>query len=1161
MRKYAVISLLAIFIPLFFLCCGDGGGGADAVEAFTIEYNGNGAESGTAPAPHSGDINYPQVLSDNVGNLAKNGYLFDGWNSLSDGSGIDYAPGTPYSGPDIILYAKWAAIFDYELIAPASPTPAGGDAEQKAPPVSSDIRIVSLTERGKLLANIDIPAKINGYKVKEIGDNAFQNCSNIETVTVPETVTSIGAGAFAGCANLNNLTMKGTTPPVAGTGAFPDSHVRINVPPEAESAYQGTSYSAMIVFVNSFYVTYDKNGADGGAVPSGQVGTNGVSVNIYGNTGSLTRAGCTFNGWNTKPDGSGNRFAPSATYSGPDDIVLYAQWYHPTYTVTFDSQDATTEASPASIEVNAPANTMSRLPSNPVKTGYYFAGWYTGTNGTENKFEVGSPVLSSMTVYAYWTSNTDTAYKVEHYQQDVTGSGYTLKDTDDLTGTTGGTTNAEAKTYTGFKAPTFDQKTIAADGKTVVKINYDRNTYTVSFNVNGHGTAPADRTGVRYEATIDAPTDLTETGYTFGGWYKEIDCSTAWDFATDAVNANTTLYAKWTIKTYAVSFAANESEWGTVEPGSTITVEYGTGIKENADGSVTVGGTTVAPTPAAGTDRYEYGFGGWTLADGSPLPAAVTGDTALLASFTRGVRAYAVSFAANNASWGTVEKSAGCPNEFPFGTTISVSKDIITLTTPNDVTYTVSPKAKAGYEFSKWDPVPRGTVDTAKSFVASFVDIQDAKDAAIAELSAEAAVIAVKIDGLKFMSDMDKADYKGRAISALDAAKEQIDNASTIAGVKKAREDGEGALDVIENATEAAEDLAESKCKQDAKDELSESAEFIIQDIDAFVWLGYTVKENGSGAVIAYRDEAVIGEQKAVVSTALDAAVTAIEAAESSEAVDIAVTNGKAAMDSIEAAAEEAEAQAKSDCKDNAKKMIDSYANDAIDKIQQMSWLGGEKMRSLIETIHDQVDRGKQQIDNVASPAKAADEVGQKRSSFNQIVANSEDAEISITFKAGEGGSVSNSEIKLRRKSGEISEDITATPSPYYLFKNWTDESGKVVSESEAFRPQKEDGAFWAHTYTANFERETASFKVTVKDAAEYAIEKEATVTFTTGDATYEATGGAGAVYTFSNVPKGLEGTIKVVADGFEPKEEAYDTKGTCPDLVIHVFYIDPYGL
>lgn len=51
----------------------------------------------------------------------------------------------------------------------------------------------------------EIPELRNGYAITAIDDNAFTNCSNIKTLTIPDTVTSIGANAFASCESLREI--------------------------------------------------------------------------------------------------------------------------------------------------------------------------------------------------------------------------------------------------------------------------------------------------------------------------------------------------------------------------------------------------------------------------------------------------------------------------------------------------------------------------------------------------------------------------------------------------------------------------------------------------------------------------------------------------------------------------------------------------------------------------------------------------------------------------------------------------------------------------------------------------------------------------------------------------------------------------------------------
>ena len=67
--------------------------------------------------------------------------------------------------------------------------------------------------------------------------------------------------------------------------------------------------------------------------------------------------------------------------------------------------------------------------------------------------------------------------------------------------------------------------------------------YTVTFESNG-GTTVASIQAV-HGATISKPADPTKTGNTFEGWYKDAGLTNSWDFTTDMVISDTTLYAKW----------------------------------------------------------------------------------------------------------------------------------------------------------------------------------------------------------------------------------------------------------------------------------------------------------------------------------------------------------------------------------------------------------------------------------------------------------------------------------------------------------------------------------------------------------------------------------------------------------------------------------------
>ncbi|MBE0700089.1 MAG: InlB B-repeat-containing protein [Acholeplasmataceae bacterium] len=74
----------------------------------------------------------------------------------------------------------------------------------------------------------------------------------------------------------------------------------------------------------------------------------------------------------------------------------------------------------------------------------------------------------------------------------------------------------------------------------------ERNEFTVTFNSNG-GSEVASVV-VSKDATLTQPTAPTKADYVLEGWYKESALTNKWNFATDTVTANITLYAKWEVE-------------------------------------------------------------------------------------------------------------------------------------------------------------------------------------------------------------------------------------------------------------------------------------------------------------------------------------------------------------------------------------------------------------------------------------------------------------------------------------------------------------------------------------------------------------------------------------------------------------------------------------
>jgi uncharacterized repeat protein (TIGR02543 family) len=129
------------------------------------------------------------------------------------------------------------------------------------------------------------------------------------------------------------------------------------------------------------------------------------------------------------------------------------------------------------------------------------------------------------------------SYKVEHWLQNPNDDGYTLKDTEDLTGHAGTRTEAVARDYEGFTVQSFNNVTIGNTGDITVRINYNRNYYLLQYHTDG-GTYIAPKR-LRFGAEIPAGDSPTKLGYDFNGWDKNL---------TTMPNQDIVITAKWNSK-------------------------------------------------------------------------------------------------------------------------------------------------------------------------------------------------------------------------------------------------------------------------------------------------------------------------------------------------------------------------------------------------------------------------------------------------------------------------------------------------------------------------------------------------------------------------------------------------------------------------------------
>ena len=81
------------------------------------------------------------------------------------------------------------------------------------------VRIDKVYPNSSYPADFRIPNKLLGYRVTEIGDEAFSNLTRLENVTFPNSVYSIGESAFEGCINLKSFNVPSDLSYI-GTNAF-----------------------------------------------------------------------------------------------------------------------------------------------------------------------------------------------------------------------------------------------------------------------------------------------------------------------------------------------------------------------------------------------------------------------------------------------------------------------------------------------------------------------------------------------------------------------------------------------------------------------------------------------------------------------------------------------------------------------------------------------------------------------------------------------------------------------------------------------------------------------------------------------------------------------------------------------------------------------------
>ena len=148
-------------------------------------------------------------------------------------------------------------------------------------------------------------------------------------------------------------------------------------------------------------------------------------------------------------------------------------------------------------------------------------------------------VQENVIVTLYYVAGT-AKYTVYHYYQNLEDNQYTQDPTIvELEGDIDAYTRAVANHKPGYRCKGIPQTTIAADGSTKVEIYYDREYYTVTFDVNGGIDGP-EPIHAKYGTTFDASKvkEPRRKGYRFLGWSPELA-------GTVTIEQSMTYVAQW----------------------------------------------------------------------------------------------------------------------------------------------------------------------------------------------------------------------------------------------------------------------------------------------------------------------------------------------------------------------------------------------------------------------------------------------------------------------------------------------------------------------------------------------------------------------------------------------------------------------------------------
>lgn len=238
-----------------------------------------------------------------------------------------------------------------------------------------------------------------------------------------------------------------------------------------------------------------------------------------------------------------------------------------TYKIRYDGNGAESGSVPADNYNYEQGDQVIILGNNGslTKKGYTFAGWNTLVDGSGEDYLEGSQLtiaIEDITLYAKWLVN--------NYMVKFESNGGTVVDSQSVKYNEMANKPA-VPTKTGHMfvgwysdkdmTSPYDFNTLITEDM-VLYAKWSVNSYTVNFESNGGTTV--DSQTVEYNEVLSKPVVPTKAGYTFAGWYKDVNFTKSWNFNSDVVISNTILYAKW-----LVNSSSSSGGEGSINPDTT----------------------------------------------------------------------------------------------------------------------------------------------------------------------------------------------------------------------------------------------------------------------------------------------------------------------------------------------------------------------------------------------------------------------------------------------------------------------------------------------------------------------------------------------------------------------------------------------------------------